>query len=40
MTQYGIDVFLHPFVEDLKHFYLDRITVCMGATTKYTMMFC
>lgn len=36
ITRYGIDIFLQPFVDDLKRLYLDGITVCNGSgTTTY-----
>ena len=34
ITRYGIDVFLRPFVEDLKRLYIDGVTVNIGPLTK------
>ena len=34
ITWYGIDVFLRPFVEDLKRLYIDGITVKLGPLNK------
>ena len=34
ITRYGIDVFLRPFVEDLKSLYIDGITISMGHESK------
>ena len=32
IDRYGIDLFLRPFVDDLKHLYADGITVTLGST--------
>ena len=34
ITQYGIDILLRPFVEDLKRLYIDGISVSVGPITK------
>ena len=34
ITRYGIDVFLRPFVQDLKRLYIDGIAVTIGSTFK------
>ena len=34
ITRYGIDIFLHPFIEDLKHLYIDGIALKIGSVSK------